>query len=587
MNRSRTAVLATFFVAAGCSGDSGGSTTTPPDKTACGTGGTVQLAVLQAATVDCSVGTTVTLQGAGASYIVVPQLATYGEANRATPYALSADGASTSARESESTGIVPANLSAARFSVDAAALDGSPKPGARQRSFDAALRATSRTAPRSAWSGAGVQTQGAVASARKSGQTPPLGSVRGFSVLASNDPHVSAFKDVAAKLAYAGDNILIYTDTSGASTGFTQAQMNDFGYLFDQVLYNLDVTTFGAVSDIDQNGRMLVLLSPVVNALSPAAQCNNAGYVAGFFNPFDISSKTANSNQGEVFYGLVPDPTGKFSCSHTVSSVGTTLPGVFLHEMQHMISFSQHTVVHSGSQEEGWLDEGLSLIAEELGSKYYEDKFPAPTGRSNPGLLFPDSAALFILGDIVNSYAYLLNPDVYALTLAVSGDVGLESRGGDWLLLRYLGDQQGSDFYKRLDSNTTVGIANVESVTGRKFQSLFGDFSLALYADSIQGVARSSVPSANRFSSRILRQMYQSLYNGSSSSDVPRAFPLLLKTLTSKAASATLNPGAMGFYRLTTGSGATTTITFSTISGGRMPASLRPQLTIFRLPPGV
>jgi hypothetical protein len=589
LTRSFVGVAAALFLAAlGCSSD---GTTTAPDNAACGTGGSVQLNPMQSATIDCSNGTTVTLQGGGASYLIVPQLATYGVPNRATQYMISAVGASATARTAGTPAAatqVAEQIAAARVASEISAMNGTPLPGARQRAFDAALRSFDRsTALRRASNVGPIALRSSNASASGTPQAPPLGSTRTFSVLSSNDPRFTSFKDVLARLVFAGDNVLLYTDTTGASNGFTAAQLNDFGRLFDQLLYTMTVKAFGALSDIDQNGRVLVLLTPVINSLSPAADCATVGYVAGFFLGYDISSKTSNSNQGEIFYGVVPDPAGKFSCVHTVNAVGDGLPSVFMHELQHMINYSQHNLVRCCTQEEGWLDEGLSLIAEELGSTYYEQKFPPPTGRSKPTQLFPDSAALFIFDDITFSYEYLLSPDTTSLTLHSDTEGGRAWRGGDWLLMRWLGDQQGEDIFRRLEQNAAVGVPNIESLTGKSFQALFGDFSLALYTDSIIGVPRSAVPLVNRFTTRTLRQIYQSLFIGSGpSADVPRAFPLLPRTLTSKATIASLMPGTMGFYRVDTGAGATATITFSTTSGGRLPSSLHPQLSIFRLPAG-
>ena len=63
---------------------------------------------------------------------------------------------------------------------------------------------------------------------------------------------------------------------------------------------------------------------------------------------------------------------------------GFAVPGTFLHELQHLISFSQHVVVHHSNPEYGWLDEGLSIVAEELGSLYYEQKCPGTACRTRP-----------------------------------------------------------------------------------------------------------------------------------------------------------------------------------------------------------
>ena len=82
-----------FVLLAACNGD---KTVAPPTNSAkpCGNA-TVQLAVLQAATIACTAGTTVTLQGGGASYLVVPNFATGNAVNRATSYTIGiANGAS-------------------------------------------------------------------------------------------------------------------------------------------------------------------------------------------------------------------------------------------------------------------------------------------------------------------------------------------------------------------------------------------------------------------------------------------------------------------------------------------------------------
>src|SRR5207245_5237781 len=153
---------------------------------------------------------------------------------------------------------------------------------------------------------------------------------------------------------------------------------------------------------------------------------------------------------GEIFYSIVPDPGSTVSCRHTVAQVEGAIPSTFLHEVQHMISFGQHALVHGGHSEEGWLDEGLSLVAEELGARYYEAKFPPPSGRTNPNQIFPDSAENFIVGQLVDSYDYLTKPDTLSLTLHSDDEGGLSWRGGDWLLLRYVGDQKGAGVYATL-----------------------------------------------------------------------------------------------------------------------------------------
>ena len=40
-------------------------------------------------------------------------------------------------------------------------------------------------------------------------------------------------------------------------------------------------------------------------------------------------------NNGEVFYGMVPDPSGQKSCAYSRTFVRGILPVTFIHEFQH------------------------------------------------------------------------------------------------------------------------------------------------------------------------------------------------------------------------------------------------------------
>ena len=322
----------------------------------------------------------------------------------------------------------------------------------------------------------------------------------------------------------------------------------------------------------------------------PSADCEKDGYIAGFFTGYDLASTTTDSNQGEVFYTVAPDPAGVSSCTHTVADIEFAVPATFLHEVQHLINFSQHVIVHNASEaEEGWLDEGLSIVAEELGSRYYETKFPPPTGRTNTLQLFPDSSQGFIGGVLANSYAFLLKPDTATVTLHSDADGGFAWRGSVWLLVRWLGDLKGEDIFKRLEATALTGTANIEAAAGESFQVLFADFGIALYTDSIPGVARSSIPQRDRFVTRNLRQMYAALFRaGGPSADVPRVFPIVVQVIpANQGVSGSILPGTVVYYRVDTPAGSGPRSSTVRDAGRRgTEASLRPQVAIFRLPPG-
>jgi hypothetical protein len=163
-------------------------------------------------------------------------------------------------------------------------------------------------------------------------------------------------------------------------------------------------------------------------------------------------------------------------------------------------------VARGGESEEPWLNEGLSHIAEELASRVFEARYPPPLGRMTAEQIFPDSSQPFIAQQLLNSYVYLYGSPGHSVT-TFAGSGSLEERGAAWLFLRWLGDQKGDGIYRRLVQTSLQGIANVEARTGERFATLFGDFSVAIWADSIPGVPRTQVPARYRFLSRNLRQL--------------------------------------------------------------------------------
>jgi hypothetical protein len=567
---------AAALLAVSCGSDSG--VDPEPVVPACAPGENIQLAELQGIVASCSFGTVLKLPGNGASYLIAPQFATATGSAQAVEYAISASGAAVSMRSTAPR----AEVAAPRLPPATIASEG-PRPGAAQREFSHALMKRAAREAASARRHAALSGSDAAAGLTSrmgaAPDPPPLGSTRRFFVVAGDND----IRSSNANLRFAGDNILLYMDETAPPNGFTAEQLADFGRLFDQILYKLVVDVFGAPTDMDQNGRIIMLLTPRVNEITPEADCEKSGYVAGFFNGADLLSGLA-SNRGEMFYSAVPDLDGVFSCLHSVGGIGSTTPAVFMHELQHLISFSQRVVARNGTQEAGWLDEGLSMLAEELGSIYFEQRYPAPTGRTRAAQLFPDSSALFMAEVALNSYEYLLNPETQTLTRHEAHDPGVAWRGGAWLLARWLADHYGTSVFRKLIESKQTGVANLEAATGDQFKPMFGRFGLSLYTDSFPGLPKTAVPVGNRFTSRTLRRIYQAY---SVVVDLPRLFPIEPLQLTQAGTKSSMVPGTTTFYRLdTAASAATTTVTFTTRTGTYFEPELEPQISVFRLPKG-
>lgn len=384
---------------------------------------------------------------------------------------------------------------------------------------------------------------------------PTVGDVETFSVLATLDLP-SRYTGVRARARFVGRDVIVFSDTA-ADEAFTSAQWDAFGRLFDETLFPAAVASFGTTSDLDGNGRTIVLFTPRVNALVTQLQCAQSGFVNGFFNPDDLAPGTAGGNAGEVFYAYVPDPTGRWSCPHGTPEVQGTIPPTFIHELQHMISFQQHVLVRGGAPETLWLNEGLSHIAEELGARLYEARFPPPSGRLNTTRLWPDSAVPYMLPNLSNASQFLTFPSGTSVSAPAADSPGtFEERGAAWLLLRWAGGQFGDPVFRRLVETRATGTANLEAATGRPWPGLLGDFAAALWADSLVGVARAPATGRWRFGDRNLRRLFADFRQVDPVRAV-REFPLVpIPIVDGGRRTLSLPAGGMALFRWTPQGGA-------------------------------
>ncbi len=219
-----------------CSSSDTPTTPTGPafKSSPCSQTGTLQLAVAAMARVDCSNGgTTVTLAGNGASYIVIAQFAVDLVPDTLVTYRVTS-GTAVSASLSPAPSRFPSTrISGARSPVGLTPLRASQKaPGAAQRRFSSALHARARTRLASrAWPVSGSLGSRAARSVTRSADAAPLptlGSIRSFRVLASNG---NSFASAGARLAFVGANVLVYVDTLAPANGFTSTQLQTFRHL--------------------------------------------------------------------------------------------------------------------------------------------------------------------------------------------------------------------------------------------------------------------------------------------------------------------------------------------------------------------
>ena len=532
-----------------------------------GSSGLLALKPLEGTTVTgAELSACIQLAGAGASYLLVPQSATTAIGTRQIDYALSANVATLGAN------VGPLRLPGA----------GAPETVTADRRFDLTLRAREALLVDEARSVGALRASPDLLSREASVEAPAVGSQRTFQVLSNFDG--TTFKRITARVRYVGAHIILYVDVDQPPGALTDADLRGFGDLFDRTLYDLDVRAFGGESDIDGNGRVIFVLTPVVNTLTKASDCAASGFITGFQYGLDLLPTQPNSNRGEIFYSLVPDVGGTRSCEHTKADVERLAPATFVHEFQHMISFGQHVVARGGNLEALWLNEGLSHIAEELAGKTYEARFPPPLGRTDVNQLFPDSAQGYLTPNMRNAQRFLETPGATAVT-AVAGSGSLAERGGSWLFLRWLGDQKGESIYGRLVQTSRTGVGNIEDKSDETFAALFGDFATAVFTDSLPNVSRSLVPPRLKFTSRNFRRIFKRFADLDQTGRTP-PFPFTPSPLAAgQSATGTFAQGSMVYYQLTTKPNETAVgLKFSRVDLSAFASDDQVQIGIFRLP---
>jgi hypothetical protein len=304
----------------------------------------------------------------------------------------------------------------------------------------------------------------------------------------------NTFDRVTAELKSISSRALIYQDlNTSASNGLTAEDFQQLGALFDDPIYSTDVAAFGAPSDIDSNGRILILMTPVVNALSTS----QSSYIAGFFYGCDLLARAScsGSNEGEIFYALTTDPTGQFGGARSRDLVKAALPPVLAHEFQHMINFAQR----NKSQDALWLAEGMAHHAEDL----VADEFQKRGDEIR--------AAQFRTQNNTRADRYLRSPSSVSL-VAESEASSLELRGAAWLFVKYLAGQYGNEILARLSRSTLSSVSNVTTQTGKSWSALMAEWGIALWADDATELAGVTLRRELTFPNMNMRQRFGSSY---------------------------------------------------------------------------
>lgn len=391
--------------------------------------------------------------------------------------------------------------------------------------------------------------------------SPIVGDV--VSLNASSEACISAMVRTA-RIAAVTSKAIVIADVNNPSGGFTDSEYATFAETFTSTIFPLELENFGEPSDIDGNGRVVLFFTRAVNALTPR---NADYYIGGFFHPRDLFPVTASadfeacatSNEAEMFYLLVPDPSGSINGNEfSKSSVATVVNSIVAHEFQHLINASRRMFANTTATdfEAVWLDEGLSHIAEEL--LFYRRSGLAPRQNLDAATLRSSSVYRDAFNDdAIDNFSrfaeYLAAPATFS---PLADDDDLATRGAIWSFLRFAADRDGGNeakFWHALVNSTETGTATLELVLGAGLTNRLRDWTTAVIADDIDGAAADvQQPSWN------LRSILEAI-------EEDGRYPL--KTLTPSAGvpvAVSVRGGTSAFVRFGVMPNATATISWST-----------------------
>jgi hypothetical protein len=341
---------------------------------------------------------------------------------------------------------------------------------------------------------------------------------------------------------------IVVHDTANPPGGFTDADYQRFAVTFDTLIAPVEDAAFGAPTDIDVNGKVVVFFTRAVNELTPAGANY---YYGGFFHARDLLPQQRygqpfcpGSNEREMFYMLVPDPTGVVNGNtRSVGFVDSMTVGVLAHEHQHLVNFARRAYVNDAfTDEEVWLNEGLSHIAEEL--VFYRATGTAPRqniGGSSFGTQpFNGLFTQYMSANFGRLRVFLENPQ--SSSPYSSGD-DLGTRGAIWAFLRYAADHRGSadgDAWMRLVNSQVSGFYNLADVFGPDVLQMMYEWTVSMYTDDWVAGADLSLtnPSWN------FRTVYPAMPTGA------RSYPLVdaVRTLANDVPQTLSQRGGSGAY---------------------------------------
>jgi hypothetical protein len=550
-------VLGILLLAPGC----GENATDPAEDAAINVGSADELTPATDSTLVIAGGAD------GAEYVLIPFYRTTASANKAS-ILISGEGTQAPTATLASLSGGGALLSQSASASGAAAGDRVPN-----LAFHAALRRRERQAlvgrfaAARAARAARLERSARAATGALAATTPAVGET--LTINTQVDYACSRSDNRSGRVVSVSQYSIIVADVANPTGGFTDAEYAQVAAAFDSLVYPAVTGNFGAPSDVDDNGgRSIIFFSRAVNELTPVG---SDWYVGGFFYGRDLfpAATCQTSNEAEIFYLLVPDPTGDVNGNvFSKAFVTRMMNGLLAHEFQHQVNLGRRIYVNDAVEnEEVWLDEGLSHMAEEL--LFYRTSGLSPRSNIAIGTLRSSASYLDAFNDTQNAnlsrlQEYLEDPEANS---PYADNDSLATRGATWQFLRYAADRKGgaeASTWFALANTQRTGLANLAAVFGSDALAIVRDWTVAQYADD----AVTGTPSIYQHASWAYRGIFAA-YQGNN------GFPLLTHSLVAGTpVRVTLAAGGAAYIRFRVPANGSALITTAASEGGPAPAGL-------------
>jgi hypothetical protein len=159
---------------------------------------------------------------------------------------------------------------------------------------------------------------------------------------------------------YRGTRSIWVEDLNNPAGGFTAAEYNELGTMFDTEIYPADEEYFGTPTDLDGNSRIVIVVTREINR-----DRNVLGrvYFADLY-PNDCPA----ANGGEFFYGIAPDPDSLAGgMRYTTTRAFEDYPLIIAHELAHVIQVGRRISTPNATDFQTiWELEGQATLAEEI-----------------------------------------------------------------------------------------------------------------------------------------------------------------------------------------------------------------------------